>query len=130
VERLFDHVDLQAALAGQRDGVEDGLLLRRQVPQVGSRYNTGGSFPLAELLAKPVGLIEVHLVTGGLGRTQPGDQLRYFPGRAENDRKRRPDLLLQDVDNPARLHDSIPPLPAGCRRPDPAVHPQGSASRQ
>ena len=39
VKRLLHHVDFQLALAALRRGVEHGLEVGRQVPEIGGRYD-------------------------------------------------------------------------------------------
>src|SRR5262249_3742771 len=61
VERLFDHVDLETAFAAAGGGVEEGLEVGRQVPQVGGGDDTGGQAALVQFAAQPFRLVEIHL---------------------------------------------------------------------
>jgi hypothetical protein len=63
---LFDHVYLEAAFAAARGGIDDGLEVGREIPQVRGCYDARLSAELTDFVAKLVGVVQVHLIADDL----------------------------------------------------------------
>ena len=85
VERLIEQIELQLTFAVGSDREYGGVEPGRQVPKVGCDFDSRGRTGFRELSAKPVGLVEVHLIADGFYLSETCTQVGCLGGRTEDD---------------------------------------------